>query len=77
MAQLYVQGLHIVLNMTEQCLNKLFSLLQSSEYVWSKVHRVLDVPQVLNMPWFGIWQGCEYVKVIQGSEYALIRLNML
>ena len=30
------------------------------------------MPAVLNMSGFVIWQGCEYVSVLQGAEYALI-----
>ena len=41
-----------------------------SEYAWSKFRRVLNVPLVLNMPGLGIWQGCEYARITQGSEYA-------
>ena len=35
------------------------------------------MPPVLNIPGFGIWQGCKYVRVRQGAEYALIMLNVL
>ena len=30
------------------------------------------MPPVLNMPGLGIWQGCEYARVTEGAEYALI-----
>ena len=39
-----------------------------SDYVrvvtWSNLHRVLNMLPVLNTPGLGIWQGCEYVKII-------------
>ena len=35
------------------------------------------MPPVLNVAGLRIWQGCEYVRVTQGSGYALIMLNML
>ena len=66
----------ICLNMAEKCLNNLFWLWQDFECVWSKFHRVLNMPPVLNMPGLGIWQGCEYARVTQGSGYARINLNM-
>ena len=54
-----------------------FWLWQSSEYAWSKFHRVLNMPSVLNMPGeLRIWQGCEYARVTKGVEYAWISLNI-
>ena len=38
----------IFLNMTEQCLGKLFWLWQGCEYAWLRIDRVLNIPQVLN-----------------------------
>ena len=38
-------------------------------------NRVLNVPLVLNMAEFRVYQGCEYDRVTQGSEYARIYLN--
>ena len=49
---------------------------QGSEYAWSTFHRALNKPLVLNMVGCRIWQGCEYVMVTQGAEYAWISLNM-
>ena len=46
------------------------------EYVWSTFHRVLNMSPVLNMSGLKIWQRCEYVRVTQGAEYALVKLNM-
>ena len=43
---------------------------------WSKGHRVLNMPPVLNMPGLRIQQGCEYARVRKGGEYAWISLNM-
>ena len=34
------------------------------------------MPPVLNRPGVGMWQGCEYVKVTQGADYAGISLNI-
>ena len=53
----------------------MFSISQGSEYGWSKFHRVFSMPLVLNMPRLEIWKVCEFARVIQGSEYAGIRLN--
>ena len=39
-------------------------------------HRVLNMSPVLNMSGLKIWQRCEYVRVTQGAEYALVKLNM-
>ena len=58
---------------------KLFWLWQRSEYAWSKFHKVLSLPPVLNMPGFGIWQGCELnmwgYTSCWISQNALIMLN--
>ena len=35
-----------------------------------------NMPWVLNMPEFWIWQGSVYARVTQGSKYAIIPLNM-
>ena len=51
--------------------------MSSSEYVWSKFHRVLNMPSVLNMLGLGIGQVCEYARVTQASEYARISVNIL
>ena len=32
--------------------------------------RILNLHADLNVPGFGIWQGCEYATVTQGYEYA-------
>ena len=43
--------------------------MEDSEYVWSKLHRFL------NMPGLERWEGCEYARVIQSSnkpDYSLI-----
>ena len=52
---------------------------QGSEYgnvlnIWTEFW----ISYVLNMPglWDRIWQGSEYARVTQGSEYAIIWLNM-
>ena len=45
---------------------------QGSEYAWLKFHRLLNVRLVLNIPGLRIWQGCKYVRVTPGTEYALI-----
>ena len=45
-------------------------------HVWSSFRMYLNMHPVLNMPSFRIRQGCEYAKVTQGAEYALIDLNM-
>ena len=47
-----------------------YALWQGSEYAWSKFHRVLNKPQVLNMPGFRIWQSLQ--RVLNVPEYALI-----
>ena len=39
------------------------------------VSQELDKPPVLNMPGFTIWPGCEYARVTQGTEHAM--LNMI
>ena len=41
----------------------------SREYAWSNFHRVLNMPQVLNMPGLGIWQGYEKMRVTHGVKY--------
>ena len=46
-------------------------LCQGSEYT-----RVLNMPLVLNLPEFWIYQSSEYVRVTQGSEYAWLCLIM-
>ena len=43
---------------------------EGSEQAWSKFYRVFNMAPVLNMPGLEVWQGCEYARVIQGSEYA-------
>ena len=53
------------------CQNK-----KDSEYARICLDRVLDIPCVLNMPGFWIWQGSECIRVIQGSKYATIWLNL-
>ena len=45
------------------------ALWQGSKYAWSTFHKVLDKPGLK------IWQGCEYVRVIESSENAWISLN--
>ena len=50
------------------------------------LHSVLNMPEyastefwihlVLNVPGFWLWQGSEYARVTQGSNYAIIWLNM-
>ena len=40
-----------------------------SEYAWSKFHRVLNMPLVLNVPGLEMWGGCEYAKVTDDPEY--------
>ena len=69
-----MQALLKVLNMAEYALIDP-SLWHGSEYTWSMFHKVLDKPPVLNMPGFRMWQGCEYVRVRQGAEYAWISHN--
>ena len=32
--------------------------------------RVLNMPRVLNNPWFWMYQSFEYTRVVQGYEYA-------
>ena len=46
------------------------------ECSWSKFHRVLNMPPVLNMPRLEICQSCEHARIMQGAEYAWISLNM-
>ena len=65
----------VCLNMVEKSRNKLFQLWQVSEYAWSKFHRVLNMPPVLNMQELGIWQGCKYTRVTQGFEHDWICLS--
>ena len=63
----------ISLNMAGQFLNKPFWpfwLWQGSDCARSKFHRVFNKSPVLNMPWLGIWYGCEYASVTKGAEYA-------
>ena len=47
---------------------------QHSEYVRICFNRVLNIPWVLNMPGFWIWQCSEYANVTQSSKYARIWL---
>ena len=49
MCKLYTR-FRTFLNMDEKCMNKLFWLWQSSEYVTSKFYGVLNMPRILNMP---------------------------
>ena len=35
------------------------------------------MPEVLNMPGLGIWQGYEKMRVTHGVKYTLISLNIL
>ena len=51
-------------------------LCQGSECAWSKFHRVLNMPPVLDIPGHGICQLCEYASVTQGAEYAWVSLNV-
>ena len=66
----------ICLNMVEKCLKKLFWLWQGSKYVWSKFHRLLIMPPVLNArPWnmarFWICKGYTRCSVcLNKPEYA-------
>ena len=46
-----------------------------SEYAWSKFHRVLNMPLVLNVPGLEMWWGCEYAKVTDDPEYFWICVN--
>ena len=39
------------------------------------INRILNMPRVLNMPNFLIWQISEYANVTQRSEYARICLD--
>ena len=57
-----------------KCMNKLLWLCQASEYVWSSYifDRLLEMPQVLNMPGFWIWHACKCLSL----EYVWIWLNM-
>ena len=48
----------------------------SREYAWSNFHRVLNMPQVLNMPGLGIWQGYEKMRVTHSVKYTWISLNI-
>ena len=71
-----MQELEKVLNMPEYGWVMLECKSQGSEYTLSKFHWVLNMLLVLNLLGLRIWQGCEYARVIQGSEYALMSLNM-
>ena len=48
------------------------SSLHGYEYVWPKFHRVLNMPPVLIMPARRIRPVCDYTRVTQGCEHALI-----
>ena len=44
---------------------------------YPSINRVLNMPPVLNMPNFWIWQGSQYVNATQRSEYARICLDRI
>ena len=47
------------------------------EYVWIclDMNKILNIPRVLNMLKFWMWQGFQYANVAQRSEYARICLD--
>ena len=46
------------------------ALWQGSEYAWSRFHRDLNKPPVLNILGVKTWPGCKYARVTEGAEYA-------
>ena len=46
------------------------------QYARICLDRVQNISRALDMSGFWIWQGSEYARVIQGSKYATILLNM-
>ena len=77
---LHMQALHKVPDMAEYgwiIPEEAILTMLSREYAWSNFHRVLNMPQVLNMPGLGIWQGYEKMRVTHGVKYTWISLTIL